>query len=114
MHNPFVEATAETPDEELVCSARSGNQEAAERLFLKHQPWVFNIAVRMLVRRADAEDATQDVFMKAFKSLSTFRGDSKFSTWLYRIAVNHILNVRKGRWIASQSVFSFQDAALGL
>jgi RNA polymerase sigma factor (sigma-70 family) len=101
---------AETPDEELLCSARSGSREATEILLLRHQPWIFNLAVRMLLRRPDAEDATQEVLMKAFQALPTFRGESKFRTWLYRIAVNHILNVKK----ASQSVCSFDDAARGL
>jgi RNA polymerase sigma factor (sigma-70 family) len=101
---------AETPDEELVRGAQSGNGEATELLLARYQPWVFNLAVRMLLRRADAEDATQEVLIKAFKALPTFRGDCKFRTWLYRIAVNHILNVKK----ASAAVCSFDDAARGL
>jgi RNA polymerase sigma factor (sigma-70 family) len=101
---------AETPDEELVHSAQSGSRDATELLLTRHQPWIFNLAVRMLLRRADAEDATQEVLMKALKALPTFRGDSKFRTWLYRIAVNHILNVKK----ASASLCSFDDAARGL
>jgi RNA polymerase sigma factor (sigma-70 family) len=64
----------------------------------------------MLLQRADAEDATQEVLIKAFTALPTFRGDSKFRTWLYRIAVNHILNLKK----AATSVCSFDDAARGL
>jgi RNA polymerase sigma factor (sigma-70 family) len=100
----------ETPDEELVHGAQSGSREATELLLIRHQPWIFNLAVRMLLRRADAEDATQDVLIKAFKALPTFRGDSKFRTWLYRSAVNHILNIKK----ASVAVCSFDDAARGL
>ena len=102
--------TAETPDEELVRAAQSGSREATEQLLIRHRPWVFNLAVRMLLRRADAEDATQEVLLKAFKALPTFRGDSKFRTWLYRIAVNHILNFKK----AAMAVCSFGDAARGL
>jgi RNA polymerase sigma factor (sigma-70 family) len=100
---------AETPDAELVRSAQAGNREATELLLMRHQPWIFNLAVRMLMRRADAEDATQEVLIKAFKALPEFRGDSGFRTWLYRIAVNHILNVKK----TSASVCSFEDAARG-
>jgi len=114
MHNPFLETTSETPDEVLLSSAKSGNGEALERLLVRHQPWIFNIALRMLARRPDAEDATQDILLKALKALSTFRGDSKFRTWLYRIAVNHILNLKKGKWAASDAVCSFTDAARGL
>jgi RNA polymerase sigma factor (sigma-70 family) len=101
---------AETTDEELVRGAQFGNREATETLLIRHQPWVFNLAVRMLLRRADAEDATQEVLLKAFKALPAFRGDSRFRTWLYRIAVNHILNIKK----ASVAVCSFSDAARGL
>ena len=64
----------------------------------------------MLLRRADAEDATQEVLLKAYKALPEFRGESGFRTWLYRIAVNHILNIKK----AAASVCSFDDAARGL
>lgn len=114
MHNPFLETTSETPDEVLLSSAQCGDREALERLFARHQPWIFNIALRMLARRPDAEDATQDILIKALKALSTFRGDSKFRTWLYRIAVNHISNLKKGKWAASDAVCSFADAARGL
>src|SRR5208283_561770 len=55
-------------------------------------------------------DATQEVLLKAFKSLPTFRGGSQFRTWLYRIAVNHILNVKK----TAEALCSFEDAARGL
>ncbi|HMD71380.1 MAG TPA: RNA polymerase sigma factor [Bryobacteraceae bacterium] len=101
---------AETPDEDLVRGAQSGSREAAELLLARHQPWVLNLAVRMMPRRADAEDASQEVPIKAFQSLPTFRGGSQFRTWLYRIAVNHILNARK----AVASLCSFEDAARGL
>jgi len=93
-----------------VHSAQSGSREAMELLLTRHQPWIFNLAVRMLFRRPDAEDATQEVLMKAALALPGFRGDSKFRTWLYRVAVNHMLNIKK----ASEAVCSFDDAARGL
>jgi RNA polymerase sigma factor (sigma-70 family) len=101
---------AETPDLELVHDAQAGSREATELLLTRHRPWIFNLAMRMLLRRPDAEDATQEALLKAFKALPTFRGDCKFRTWMYRIAVNHIVNVKK----ASVSVCSFDDAARGL
>jgi RNA polymerase sigma factor (sigma-70 family) len=100
----------ETPDMDLVRSAQTGNREAAELLLTRHQPWIFNLAVRMLLRRADAEDATQEVLIKAYRALPRFRGESAFRTWVYRIAVNHILNIKK----AAEPVCSFDDAARGL
>jgi RNA polymerase sigma factor (sigma-70 family) len=96
--SPFAQTKGESSDptdEELVSSARSGNQEALEQLVRRHQPWVFNIAIRMMWRRDLAEDATQEILIKIVTKLGSFRGDSQFRTWLYRIAVNHLLNVRK-------------------
>ena len=67
----------------------------------------------MLGRRQDAEDATQEVLIRVLKSLHTFSGDSKFSTWLYRIAANDVLNFKRQEWVASKSVCSSADAAWG-
>jgi RNA polymerase sigma factor (sigma-70 family) len=95
---PFAQTKQEgsdPPDEELVVQAQSGDKNALEQLVRRHQPWVFNIAVRMMWRRDLAEDATQEILIKIVTKLSSFRGDSLFRTWLYRIAVNHLLNVRK-------------------
>ncbi len=66
------------------------NKEAAAYSFLvdKHKNMVFSIAFRILKSREDAEELAQDVFVKAFQSLDTFKGESKFSTWLYRIVYN--------------------------
>jgi RNA polymerase sigma factor (sigma-70 family) len=114
MHNPFVELAGAQSDENLLATARSGNREALGQLLARHWPWIFNIAFRMLTRRADAEDATQDILMRALRSLDTFRGDSKFRTWLYRIAVNHLLNLKKGNRAASEAVCTFAEAARGL
>ena len=96
--SPFARTGQEEsgpPDEELVAQAQAGDKDALERLVRRHQPWVFNIAVRMMWRRDLAEDATQEILIKIVTKLSSFRGDSLFRTWLYRIAVNHLLNVRR-------------------
>jgi RNA polymerase sigma-70 factor (ECF subfamily) len=68
-----------------------------ERLYETYRGRVFSTAYRMLSNRADAEDVTQDVFIKVFKKLSSFRGDSSVSTWIYRIAVNACLDFRRRR-----------------
>lgn len=73
-----------------------------------------NIAVRMLGRRPEAEDATQNILIKALEGLPAFRGDSRFRTWLYRIAANHILNLKRDKWAASDALCSFATAAQGL
>lgn len=109
---PFHEDDDE--DEVLLQQARSGAPDALERLLARHQPWIFNIALRMLYRHPDAEDATQDILIKVLRGLPTFRGESRFRTWLYRVAFNHILNVKKDQWKASSAVCSFEAAAAGL
>ncbi len=65
-----------------------GDQSAYSALVDKHKEMVFTIAVKILRHREEAEEVAQDVFLKAFKALSSFKGDAKFSTWLYRIAYN--------------------------
>ncbi len=107
--NPFTGTVTGPSDEDLVNASRSGDPEALEQLLVRHQPWVLNIAVRMLWGRYDAEDATQDILIKVLKSLPKFRGESTFRTWLYRIAVNHILDMRRQEWPIAQPRRSFQE-----
>jgi RNA polymerase sigma factor (sigma-70 family) len=114
MATPFQTVIDGETDEALLAKARRDDQDALEALLARHQPWVFNIALRMLYQQADAEDATQEILIKVLKALPSFRGESKLSTWLYRIAVNHILNVKKANWAASDAVCSFEQAAAGL
>jgi RNA polymerase sigma-70 factor, ECF subfamily len=76
------------PDEELLRAAASGEQTAFHDLMRRHEDRVFALALRMCGERADALDATQESFIRAFRQAGKFRGDSAFSTWLYRIAVN--------------------------
>jgi DNA-directed RNA polymerase specialized sigma24 family protein len=80
-----------------VARARSGDRGALEDIIERHQAWIYNIAVRMLFHPQDAEDATQEILIKVLTRLSSFEGRSSFRTWLYRIVVNHVLNMRRGR-----------------
>ena len=75
-------------DNHLVTRSLRGDHEAFGQLIDRHASVVVNVAYRMVGNRAEAEDLAQDTFLTAFKAISTFRADSKFSTWLYRIAVN--------------------------
>lgn len=86
---------ADHPDLVLVAQAKEGNRPALDRLIRRHQNWIFNLALRMVWLRTRAEDASQEILIKAVAKLDTFRGESAFRTWLYRIAVNHLLNVRQ-------------------
>jgi len=104
--NPLADnAPFDPEDHALVIRARSGDRRALEELIQRHQGWIYNIAVRMLYHPQDAEDATQEILLKALTRLSSFEGRSSFRTWLYRIVVNHVLNMKRGR--AEQAVISF-------
>jgi RNA polymerase sigma factor (sigma-70 family) len=82
-------------DRELVQAARAGSSEALEELIRRHQGFLHNLSLRMLYAPQDAEDATQEILVKAVTKLDGFEGRSRFRTWLYRIAVNHLLNLRR-------------------
>src|SRR3954463_13025572 len=112
MFNPFAEVAGGGPtDAELVEQAKNGDRAALEQLVLRHQAWVYNIAVRMVFHPQDAEEVTQEVLIKAVTRLSTFRGDSRFRTWLYRIATNHVLNMnRRGGELRPQTFASYAAA----
>ncbi|MBC8098169.1 MAG: RNA polymerase sigma factor [Armatimonadetes bacterium] len=78
-----------------VYAAQNGSKEALETVIGYAQGYVYNLALRMLQRPADAEDATQEILIKLITHLGQFRGDSAFSTWMYRIATNTLLNIRQ-------------------
>ena len=100
-------------EQELLKRIQSGDHSAFRELYEMYASMVFNVSCRMLGNRHESEDVTQDVFISAYRSIKEFRSDSRLSTWLYRIAVNHCLNhqARKKRekWI-SLDVFSSSDA----
>lgn len=99
-------------DESLVARAQQGDAAALEALVRRHQSWVFNLALRMVWRRPVAEDATQEILIKAVTHLGGFEGRSKFSTWLHRIAVNHLLDIRKSEM--EEQAMTFTDMAASL
>ncbi|HKA07935.1 MAG TPA: RNA polymerase sigma factor [Gemmataceae bacterium] len=96
MFNPFTEvAQGDATDTDLVERAKNGDRDALEKLILRHQAWIYNIAIRMVFRPDDAEEVTQEVLVKVITKLSTFQGESKFRTWLYRITSNHVVNMKR-------------------
>src|SRR5262245_38000569 len=76
----------------LLRRLRDRDERAFRELIRDHRDRVFNITFRMLGDRAEAEDVAQEVFISVFKMIDQFREESKFSTWLYRVAVNHCKN----------------------
>lgn len=81
-------ARTEQDDAELVAASQAGDQDAFAQLVQRHQRRVFNLVFRMLQQYEEANEITQETFLAAWQGLPTFRGDSRFSTWLYRIAYN--------------------------
>jgi len=73
-------------DNEIISRVLKGEQNAYAELVNRYQAYVFTLVLRMIKTREDAEEVAQDVFIKAYRSLADFRGESKFSTWLYTIA----------------------------
>jgi RNA polymerase sigma-70 factor, ECF subfamily len=86
---PHVASTSTDQDDaELVAASRSGDQDAFAQLVQRHQRRVFNLIYRMLQQYEEANEITQETFLAAWQGLASFRGDARFSTWLYRIAYN--------------------------
>lgn len=95
MDNRFPNNYTDSEDNKLVELSIDGDKKALQALIVRHQFFVYNLALKMVGNGADAEDLTQEVFIKIITALSKFKGDSKFTTWLYRITVNHFLNSKK-------------------
>src|SRR5690348_2226044 len=84
----LVSSYAEQDDVALVSACQVGDQDAFALLVQRHQRYVFNLVFRMLGQYEEANEVTQETFLAAWQGLPGFRGDARFSTWLYRIAYN--------------------------
>jgi RNA polymerase sigma factor (sigma-70 family) len=82
-------------ENELAERARLGDREALDTLLGKVEDLVFNLAIRMLGNPAEAEDMSQEILMRVVNGLASFRGESAFRTWVYRVASNHLLSAKK-------------------
>lgn len=90
--------SAEEEEAQLIAAVRKGGvgaQDAFRRLVELHQRWLVWFLTCLLTNRSDAEDVAQEVFVRAFLAIDRFRGDSKFRTWLWRIAINQAFNHRR-------------------
>jgi RNA polymerase sigma-70 factor (ECF subfamily) len=95
--NLTSEQEAALEDQRLLSALQAGDERAYEQLIQRFQTPVYNLAYRLLNDQADASDVLQEVFLKVFRNVGHFRGDSSLRTWLYRIAVNESHNRR--RWL---------------
>ena len=84
-------ASAAAPATQLIARAQQGDEEAFAALYEAHKRRVYSLCLRMLGNPTEAEDLTQEAFLQLFRKISTFRGESAFSTWLHRLAVNVVL-----------------------
>ena len=91
----------------LITKAAAGDKASLETVILSIQDLVFNLSLRMLGSFPDAEDATQDILLKVMTHLSSFKGESAFSTWVFRIATNHLKNYRKHMFAKFPLSFEF-------
>ena len=90
-----IKHKTDTSDNELIQKILNGNKIALSTLIEKHQPFIYNLAWKLTGNIADAEDLTQETLLKIITNLSSFKQQSNFTTWAYRIAKNHFLNDQK-------------------
>ena len=92
----MIVPAAESSDEAFAAQAAAGDDAAFEALVVRYQHRVFRLACR-LTSETDAPDVVQETFLQVYRHLSTFRGDARFSTWVYRVAINASLMLRRAR-----------------
>ena len=95
-----------------VREAQSGSVPAFERLYREHSPRVYALCLRLAADPAQAEELTQDVFVRAWEKLSSFRGESAFGTWLHRLAVNEVLGRRRAEGRRGARVMVVEDLTI--
>ena len=97
-------------DAELVARAQAGEREAFEELVRRHAEHLFAVVVRLVPDRHDAEDVTQEAFIRAWRGIGRFKGEARFFTWLYRIGINEAR--RRGERRRPREVASIDEARL--
>ena len=106
----MVDTPARDADEQLVAKVQSGDRRSFDLLVLKYQHKVMGLVRRFVKDPTEAEDVAQEAFIKAYRAINTFRGDSAFYTWLYRIAVNTAKNTLDARKRRPGSDLDIEDA----
>ncbi|MCG7585755.1 RNA polymerase sigma factor [Photobacterium sp. OFAV2-7] len=107
MRNPFTaEIQHDQKDASLAASAASGDKQALEKLIRRHQGWIYNLAVRMVLNPQNAQDITQEALLRIITRIAQFEGRSSFRTWAYRIVTNCFLDSKRG---PIENVFSGFD-----
>jgi RNA polymerase sigma factor (sigma-70 family) len=97
--------TSNISDEWLITNSLNGDKKSLETLISRYSGLVYNLSFKMVMNKEDAADIAQEIFIKIITRLDTFKFNSSFSTWLYRIVVNHILNYKKSAVVKSRQSF---------
>ncbi|MGH9704352.1 MAG: RNA polymerase sigma factor [Candidatus Acidiferrales bacterium] len=96
--------TGEPPEAEAIRLAQQGDPAAFERIYQLHSRRIYSLCLRMVSNTAEAEDLTQEAFLQLFRKIATFRGESAFSTWLHRLAVNVVLMRLRKKKVSESSL----------
>jgi RNA polymerase sigma-70 factor, ECF subfamily len=107
----LVKPLAELDDSELVSATISGNREAFEVIVARHRRAVYQVCYRFVNNHEDASDLAQDAFVRAWRGMKNFKGESALSTWLYRIAVNVCLNRVSAKTVPTEPLESTEQVA---
>lgn len=110
-HHIGVSPSAVRPVSDALGRAREGDERAFQELYRAHVGRVYALCLRLAGERGEAEELTQDVFVRAWERLATFRGESAFGTWLHRLAVNTFLMARRTRTRRERRVMPADDPA---
>ena len=110
---PTTPTEGQEDDRALVKKAQGGDYDAFEELVRRHQRHVYAIALGLMKSPAEAEEVVQETFLSAFQHLDGFRGEARFSTWLFRVATNHaLMKLRKKRPEARGDLLDLEPLAL--
>ncbi len=93
-------------EEQLIKDSLAGNKKSLEKLIKSIEGLVYNLSLRFLWNKADAEDSTQEILIKIITNLSKFNGKSKFDTWVYRVSTNYLINLKKSTFEKHPMSFS--------
>jgi len=97
---------------QLVAAAKTGDPRAFDQLVRKYRPRIYALALHLTGSRSDADDITQDAFLRAFRKIGQFEGRSEFFTWLYRIALHRALNARRDK--RRRSTMELEDPRIAI
>lgn len=107
----LVKPLAELDDSELVSATISGSREAFDVIVGRHRRAVYQVCYRFVNNHEDASDLAQDAFVRAWRGMKNFKGESALSTWLYRIAINVCLNRVSAKTVATEPLESTEHVA---